>query len=575
MKEDIYSLAEGFREELLHGERAAARKLVGFFAGVDRKISEQLEKLLFSGKGDSPGFSRLLAARESLKRELAKIPGLADILGPEIAAAGRLAENHVRRAARELLGEKYAAAITFDAVGAGPGVNLMQAASHMATARIRELLESVAAEAVRDLEATLGFGIAAGENPLATARRITAIGNTTQMRAATIARTETLRAYRETTRAIYGRNADIVRGYIWVAAVNSGRTCAVCFAMHGSYHETGEPFGTHPNCRCVMVPYLGGRSGIPKGEKLFAKLPPERQKAILGPARYRLYREGVPLSNVVGYANHPKWGPIRFQKSARDFRMSGNAESAALGLARPPARKAASILAAKEKLARTPDFSGIDIYEGTRVIRSPRNIRVSYESFAKERLRLMLGRDLADNEIGGLAGALDGSQIRIVSVEAGLRFEIFNPHIQRQVRTLLPKADGGLFFYNDLFVKTPSAPAGIGLRSFATQVIHSQRYGVNEIRTHAAGSYDNAFNGYYTWAVFGYNDRLRPADKRRFPPSYRDARDLHELLGRAGGREVWLVFGRERLTAVFSLSEDSPHVRRLKDYLREKGYRIE
>lgn len=328
MNEDIYSLAEGFREELLRGERAAARKLVGFFTGVNGKITQRLEKLLLSGKGDSAGFSRLLAVRESLKRELAKIPGLADFLGPEIAAAGRLAETHVRRAARELLGEKYAAAITFDAVGAGPGVNLMQAASHMATARIRELLESVAAEAVRDLEATLGFGIAAGENPLATARRIRAISSISQMRAATIARTETMRAYRETTRAIYGRNADLVRGYIWVAAVSSGRTCAVCFAMHGSYHETGQPFGTHPNCRCVMVPYLGGRSGIPKGEKLFASLPPERQKAILGPARYRLYREGVPLSNVVGYADHPKWGPIRYQKSIAEIartRMEQNA----------------------------------------------------------------------------------------------------------------------------------------------------------------------------------------------------------------------------------------------------------
>lgn len=75
----------------------------------------------------------------------------------------------------------------------------------------------------------------------------------------------------------------------------------------------------HPNCRCTYLPILSAEAGGPElptdrgggGElpgielpdypEWFERQPMERQRSILGPARYRLYRAGFPIKRFVNH----------------------------------------------------------------------------------------------------------------------------------------------------------------------------------------------------------------------------------------------------------------------------------
>lgn len=171
-------------------------------------------------------------------------------------------------------------------------------------------------------------GMANGEIPTQVARRMAKALGADYGRLALIARTEMLRVYRDTTLATYQQNARLVKGWRWSSAL-SDTTCPVCWAMHGRVFPLSERMATHPACRCSMRPVLRPWSEIspglrdvkepptPKtGQELFAKLPPERQRTILGPLPYKAYKQGlIKLPDLVEETHHPDWGRGRRQRS--------------------------------------------------------------------------------------------------------------------------------------------------------------------------------------------------------------------------------------------------------------------
>jgi hypothetical protein len=87
-------------------------------------------------------------------------------------------------------------------------------------------------------------------------------------------------------------------------------------------HPKTEAMHPHPQCRCTMVPRTASweqlgfpgipdhRPAIPTGVSLFARLPAGQQREVLGPTRYRLYREGaLDLWDLVRPTYNPRWGP--------------------------------------------------------------------------------------------------------------------------------------------------------------------------------------------------------------------------------------------------------------------------
>lgn len=145
----------------------------------------------------------------------------------------------------------------------------------------------------------LFFGIAAGKpNPFVAREIRDAIGGTAAQ-AMTIVRTETNRAYREASRKFYA-DTPAVKGWRWLAAIEATPPpCPICWALHGRIFATKTKFGTHPNCRCTMVPVFDVKEAFVTGPQLFADLNPAQQKIILGPRRLELYMQGAELRDFI------------------------------------------------------------------------------------------------------------------------------------------------------------------------------------------------------------------------------------------------------------------------------------
>ena len=155
----------------------------------------------------------------------------------------------------------------------------------------------LAAPARQAIFDALFFGIAAGKPNPAIAKEIRdSIGGTTAA-AMTIVRTETNRAYREATRQFYTQ-APAVIGWRWLAALDLN-TCPICWALHGQIFKIKTKFGTHPNCRCTMVPVFADDAKTETGPEAFAKLNDTQKRAIIGPRRLELYNQGANLSDFV------------------------------------------------------------------------------------------------------------------------------------------------------------------------------------------------------------------------------------------------------------------------------------
>jgi hypothetical protein len=183
-----------------------------------------------------------------------------------------------------------------------------------------------------DITNIISNGIVAGKNPLFIAREIRTATNMPLYRANTIARTENHRAARASTVSAYKQNPDLINGYIRLATGDS-RTCAACFALHGTIYELNQILPTHPNCRCVIVPktktwaeITGDNTieetsdKIPSAAQLFNRLSEKDKKRVLGPERYSLWKEGKPLDAFVGIKHDADWGPTTVIKPLRDIR---------------------------------------------------------------------------------------------------------------------------------------------------------------------------------------------------------------------------------------------------------------
>lgn len=187
-------------------------------------------------------------------------------------------------------------------------------------------LPGLADEAITGMQRELVRGLASGAHSRTIGRRIAQTTGMPAARAATIARTEIHRSYRESGRLAMQAN-PMVDQWRWVAALGA-RTCAACWAMHGTLHSVGEPMGTHPNCRCSQVPVVGAANlralGIdppppgPTGTELFAQQPQSVQLQILGPDRFREFRRGrLTLADTVQTRTSREWGTTRTVASTR------------------------------------------------------------------------------------------------------------------------------------------------------------------------------------------------------------------------------------------------------------------
>ena len=201
---------------------------------------------------------------------------------------------------------------------------------------LRDLLMGLGPEVGQGVADALVQGLVLGLNPRETARLVRKQFGMGLARALRISRTETLRAYREAAHRSFEANSNIVKGWIWHAALGP-RTCASCIAMHGTFHSLNERLDDHPNGRCAPVPVtqswreIGRQFGLDLGdvtettvqvrggEWWFDEQPRDVQQRILGLKGLEAYEQlQVDLRDFVGRRRDRRWGTMRYRLSVRD-----------------------------------------------------------------------------------------------------------------------------------------------------------------------------------------------------------------------------------------------------------------
>jgi hypothetical protein len=369
----IYEAALHFRRQLLAVEDVAALRLLRAYDGAWLGIQSEIDQLLARIQAEgvrSPAWifqrARLQALQDQIARAVAE---LAELGASETALAQSrvvaLAEERLRELAVLGLGADRAVA---ELTAALPQFGLDGLRAEIASAFTRlpdEALRAFVGFAgdgsplagvfrrradewggvtARAIEGLLGRGIAQGWNPRRTAAAILSAiedrgGNPEKSPRLVrdlerIARTETMRAYREASHQSFLANQDVMEGWVWLAALGA-RTCLGCVGKHGRLFPADVRMESHPNCRCVQVPrtksfaeLLGERGGglpdtrpdLPQsGEDWFRALPKERQLKIAHPAVVEAFRDGyLEFGDLWRTTTSERWGESVGAVSAKE-----------------------------------------------------------------------------------------------------------------------------------------------------------------------------------------------------------------------------------------------------------------
>jgi len=148
-------------------------------------------------------------------------------------------------------------------------------------------------QAAADVARVIMESIGLGRNPKAWAGALTQALGANLTSGLRTARTIQLWSYRESTRANYVANQEIVPKWQWYASLD-GITCPACIALHGKIFDNANPMEGHWNCRCTLLPVtiLDTGRDVQSGEEWFKAQPEARQRDILGPGKYDAWKEG-------------------------------------------------------------------------------------------------------------------------------------------------------------------------------------------------------------------------------------------------------------------------------------------
>jgi len=332
---DIYALNEQFRKELLRMERAAASQMVREYGKawtvIRRRILDlttQYNAVLEAGETAPIVWlleaERLTVLQRQVEGELSKFAQYAEraIRDEQKMAVDAAIEN-----SRKLMQVSVpdGVSVSFHRLPKEAFKNLigfMQDGSPL-----KGILDDLPGEAGRLVADGLQTGLLLGWNPSRTASHIRKGLGGNLVRALRIARTETMRSYREANREVYWANRYILKGWRWASARNE-RTCAMCWAMDGTVHGLDEQLEEHICGRCTMVPLTKSwrelgfdmdevESQVPEtGIEAFGQLFDTEQLKVLGPAKYAAWKEGrFNLNDLVGRKYDPQWGWTRYEKS--------------------------------------------------------------------------------------------------------------------------------------------------------------------------------------------------------------------------------------------------------------------
>ncbi|MBK8987367.1 MAG: NUDIX domain-containing protein [Chloroflexi bacterium] len=367
--DNVISLAEGFRAQLIHADAQAIMAMSRAWTGVEAALQTAVGDLAqqiadLKAKGEEVPQWKLwqMSQYQSL---LAQIAGemnkysqgaIADIQDQQIKAQ-QMGAKHAKELLTAALAGQRSLGTAFDKLPTGAVENITALAQ--AGQPLNKLLENAYPTAVAGLTKELLYGTAVGRNPRETARIAVRKGLAGGLNhILLVARDQQIRNYREMVRQKY-KDSSVVYGYMRLAARNT-RTCMACIALDGTIYETGQVMALHPQDRCSMVPLVEGfpLPNIKPASEWFKSLDEDEQRRMMGDGRYEAWRDGLfEFRQLASVSNHPVWGPSSHVTSLTDL-LGGKG-----GLGGAPIDPAAllkSHQAAKPAKSRKPQTLEID-----------------------------------------------------------------------------------------------------------------------------------------------------------------------------------------------------------------------
>jgi len=345
---NVYAISERYRKALAKREAKAVKRLVASYKTVFDALNAEMAGILAGAKANPSSVYRARRMAAFLAQAEAELSAVApDAVAVVTAGQSQAVRDAVQAASEQLKATGVPIGAGIKAAGGIEGFADRAVAAYVGTAGngspLTELfakLSTSGAQVAHDqmlTALTLGFGMDRTGEMLKNAIGISLT------RAMTIARTEQMRAYRGARIGYLRENAEHVAGWVWHAD-RSWRTCPVCLALDGSFHELSEDFASHPACRCSPVSVAMGPDGKPElperetGEQWFAKRSVEEQRMLLGPGKYALYKDGkIGLQDLVRVGKDPKWGTYRVERSLKDVEAGlGGGGSPPAGPPSPP-----------------------------------------------------------------------------------------------------------------------------------------------------------------------------------------------------------------------------------------------
>lgn len=366
----IFDIAEDYRAALARREQQALGRLIRQYGDIWKALKAELDRLqadhaarIARGEVPSPAWvyqeQRARALLAQVEAEVTRWSGDVEEATRELQRIGAMQ------------GQQYVVD-TLRASGIAPGIEgsfmrLSPDTLHNMVgflgdgSPLARLFDQVGPGVRAGWTSALMTGLAAGLNPREVARLARQATGMGMDRALRIARTEMLRASRETVHQTMLANPDIYDGWIWSCSL-SLRTCASCLAMNGTWHPLSERLEDHPNGRCAAVPSLKPWSslgvnvpepvadpadsirGVPDAEAWLRELPAAAQEHILGKQAAELWRRGeIALHEFTERKVSPDWGGMRVQKPLG--RILADKQARWAGLARGDAGGLSEIMA--------------------------------------------------------------------------------------------------------------------------------------------------------------------------------------------------------------------------------------
>lgn len=295
------------REFLIRTEKQSAVLLDRELVRVKRKISEKLRKNLSADVS--------AAAEKFLKEFFAFLNSEVDDLSISAARIVRIGQrrviNNAAESLRKFLPEVKTSIFSPDREAIQNLIGRTQTGKSLV--KFFQKFKPVVAENAKQ---ALIEGFKHGESSQAIASRLHIVTDAERHRVLTISRTETNEAYRAASREFYA-SADI-KQYVWLAVLDP-RTCAVCWHLHGQRFKSAKKIFSHPNCRCVLVPWTKNQKRILTGAEHFARLETGYQKQILGGKKFEIYKAGKSFDEFFSSRVDIEYGQRFFVKNLSDL----------------------------------------------------------------------------------------------------------------------------------------------------------------------------------------------------------------------------------------------------------------